>query len=818
MRYAELTVDGPTASRGTFSYHIPSHLDVAPGHVAWVPFGPRTVQGLVMELRDKPSVDSDKVRDILRLQDPTPLLTRVQLDLVRWIAERYLAPLFQTALLFLPPASRRAETHYLRITEDGQLAERASFTPSKHAVLDYMVEHRSVTVTALRRALGKGATRALKALEEDGYILRETRAGPRRVKPLMAKHVTTDLSGADLRQALDSLHARGAMRQAEALDLLARETEPVLQADFARKTGASATVIQALQKAGYARVTQRRAWRDPLAKVTYTPTPHLEPSASQKRALDAIVKALRAPWGPGEERTFLVHGITGSGKTEVYLQALAEAVAQGKQGLVLVPEIALTAQTIQRFWERFPGRVAVLHSQLSPGERYDEWWGIKEGLFDVVIGPRSALGAPLARLGIVVMDEEHEPAYKQQDPSPRYHARDVARELARRSGAVLVLGSATPDVETYLRAERGEYRLLELPERVASEETGFRVQPSPEVEVVDMRVELRERHNTGMFSESLRRGLERTLGAGEQAVLFLNRRGTATSVQCRDCGYLAKCPRCSTPLTFHAPDTLSCHQCNRRMRPPRICPDCESSRIRYLGMGTQRVAEEVSALFPQARVLRWDRDTTQGRDAHAKILGKFLRHEADVLVGTQMLAKGLHMPLVSLVGVVNADVGLHLPDFRAGERTYQLLSQVAGRAGRGLSPGRAIVQTYNPEHYALRAVARQSYKEFYVEEIGFRDALGYPPFSRMARLVYAHPSAEAARQHAERFAETLRTEMTVRGMTEIEMIGPAPAFIQRLRGRYRWHLILRGPDPARFLDTVPLPDGWVVDVEPVGVL
>ena len=438
--------------------------------------------------------------------------------------------------------------------------------------------------------------------------------------------------------------------------------------------------------------------------------------AVRHRELDVVALAVVAD-DLGADETFLLHGVTGSGKTEVYLEALRTCIATGRRGIVLVPEIALTPQTIRRFREHFDN-VAVLHSGLTDGETFDSWHGIAAGRYDVVIGPRSAIFAPQPDLGLVIIDEEHEWTYKQHEPAPRYHARDVAIELARRKGAPVVLGSATPDVVSHYNASRGDYRLLELPERIRPvlRDDGTIEQIAslamPRVDVVDLREELHS-GNRSMFSSALKSAIDDALAADNQIILFLNRRGLAGHVQCRDCGFVPECSSCAVALTYHKQyDRLVCHQCNRRSPLPLRCKQCESPRVKLLGVGIEKVEQEAARAFPHARLLRWDRDATRTRGAHDRILNAFLSREADILLGTQMVAKGLDMPGVTLVGVVNADTALHLPDFRSGERTFQLLTQVAGRAGRGERPGRVIIQTYTPDHYAVDAASRYDYDGF----------------------------------------------------------------------------------------------------------
>ncbi|HKZ51468.1 MAG TPA: primosomal protein N', partial [Dehalococcoidia bacterium] len=607
-----------------------------------------------------------------------------------------------------------------------------------------------------------------------------------------------------LERAYSSLQR--APRQQDLLQLLEASPEPIplpeLRATF------SAATIDPLVARGFVASEERVIYRDPLASRVFEVAPSPPLTTQQEVAWEEVRAALES----GRSATFLLHGITGSGKTEVYLRALAHAVAQGRRGIVLVPEIALTPQMVRRFASRFPERVAVFHSALSSGELFDEWWRTKNGEFDVAIGSRSALFAPQSPLGLIVLDEEHEWTYKEQEQSPRYHARDVALRLAELTGAVVILGSATPDLVSYHEARRGRHRFLALPERYHQKAE------LPEVRLIDLRAELRE-GNRSIFSRALQGAMAQALERREQVILFLNRRGSASFVQCRDCGHVLRCRRCEAPLTYHsAEEDLACHLCNLRRGIPRTCPNCRSPRIRYLGIGTQRVEEEVRKAFPQARTLRWDRDVTQGRHSHEAILDRFSAHEADVLIGTQMVAKGLDLPLVTLVGVINADIGLHLPDFRSAERTFQLLTQVAGRAGRGTLPGQVVIQSYNPDHYAVQAVLRHDYEGFYRREASFRRSHGYPPFGRLVRLLFSHSNYARSQAEAQRLGELLREAQDYHGLSNIDLIGPVPCYTHRLRGRYRWQIVLRGDEPERLLEQAAVPSGWQVDVDPVSLL
>ena len=813
MRYAEVAVDSVTWISKTYTYEIPIGLNIALGHAIWILFGAKRVQGIVISLTNVPPVQP--TRFVESLSEEKPVLTERQIQLVKWVSSQYHVSLFQSALLFLAPSFRRRNTAFVKLSPTVKREEQNKLTQNETKVVDYLAEHGQAAVPSLRRSLGPSGMNALRKLEKEGIAVREIKNESKKLEPRTRKFLELSISGDELKKALKDLQDRNATRQYQLLQFLSEENKSLAQIDALKSTGATSSVVLALEQKGFIRRSEQYVHRDLLVNLEAPLSAPLSLVPKQNEALTKIVSSLD---NKKRRKPFLLYGITGSGKTEIYLQALAEVIKRGKQGIVLVPEISLTPQTIQRFSERFPGRVGVLHSQLSQGQRRSEWQAIKDGAFDVVIGPRSALGAPLPNIGLIIIDEEHDAAYKQQDPAPRYHARELAEEIAHLENAVLVLGSATPDISSYHKTTTGEYELLTLPERIVPDgNNAIRLESLPRVNIIDMREELKA-GNTSIFSRALHNGINETLARHEQAILFLNRRGTATSVQCRSCGYIERCKNCSTAYTFHAPNALRCHQCNASVTTAKICPECRSEKIRFVGIGTERVVREVLKSFPTARVLRWDRDTATGQNAHKKILDAFLKHEADVLVGTQMLAKGLHFPLVSLVGAINGDIGLHLPDFRAAERTFQVLSQVSGRAGRGTTQGNSIVQTYDPENYAMQAVKQISFEDFYEKEISFRHMLGYPPFTNMIRLICTHPSESRAEINATKMAQRLRDEISLKGLSEIKLIGPAPAYIQRVRGRYRWHLIIQGARPGQILDNIALGNTWTIDVNPVSLI
>jgi primosomal protein N' (replication factor Y) len=814
MGYAEVSVNSPIAQRKTFSYSIPHGLIIEVGQAVWVPFGNKLLQGIVLELTDYPSVE--QTREIAGLIEPRPLLSPSQVLLARWITEHYLSPLFDAVALMLPPGFERKAITYFSTPLD--VPENiSSLTSKQKQILDLVQRRGKVSLGELEKALGTRQAKLITTeLLNQGLIVKNYELERVKIKPKKVRHLLLAVTASQALKEAARLRAQGrATKQAHLLEFLSETAQPLSLSQIRRTVNCSQSVVQSIVSKGLAKIVGVEVRRHPVSYRGTSPSGPLPPTTHQNLALAAIRSSLfhMATNYTSSKNIFLLHGVTGSGKTEVYLQAMAETVKLGKRGIVLVPEISLTPQTIERFASRFPQKVAILHSKLSLGERFDEWRRIRNGEFDAVIGPRSAIFAPQPDLGLIVIDEEHEWTYKQHDKSPRYQARDVAVKLAELTRAVVILGSATPSIETFYQAQRGDYHLLQLPHRVVPKEGS----PLPEVEIVDLRDELKT-GNRSIFSRSLSQATTRAVANKEQVILFLNRRGGATFVQCRSCGFVLRCRRCEVTLTYHFDeDVLVCHQCNYRTPVPQICPRCLSRRIKFLGIGTQKLEQAASYSFPQARLLRWDSDATKVKDSHHEILNKFRTHDADILIGTQMVAKGLDLPSVTLVGVVNADTSLNLPDFRAGERTFQLLSQVLGRAGRGTSGGKVIIQTYYPEHYAIQAAAKHDYALFYKQEINYRCELHNPPFTQLARLIYSHTNDTLGQREAERVKQRLVEEIDSRGIDNLSLVGPAPAFIHRLRGRFRWQLIIRGAEPSTFLSQIPLPPGWTIDIDPVGL-
>jgi primosomal protein N' (replication factor Y) len=839
--YIEVAVNVPQVS-GAFHYHLPPELEgiVQPGHLVEVPFGHQRVQGVALRFVPQPEVP--ETRPVLSLVDQDTVLTSAQITLAEELSSSTLAPLAVCVSLMLPPGlGQQADTLYTPVPRQKPSSGRplSSTQGRLLALLEQRGPLRGRQIdAALRHVDWRASAQGLVRL---GLLATQPVLPAPSVQAKTARTARLAGSPEAAEAELPNLGKKGSQaleRRQAILRHLLREPGPTDAAWLYAESGGSLADLRFLEERGLIILGEVEAWRDPLADLEFIPVEPPVLTPDQQFIWNELEKILQGLAAGEHSPPLLLHGVTGSGKTEIYLRAVAETMRQGKQAIVLVPEIALTPQTIRRFIARFAGQVGVMHSRLSPGERYDTWRRARHGQLNVMVGPRSALFAPFANLGLIVVDEFHDDTYYQADIQPHYHAREVAVMYARLTGAACLLGSATPDVVSRYRAEQGEWRYLSLPQRILAhrqtvqsqvERLGIasRYQPAgaqaetielPPVQVVDMRKEL-QAGNRSIFSRSLQEALDQVLQHKLQAILFLNRRGTATYVFCRDCGYTLKCPRCDLPLTFHSPQAaLTCHYCGYQRKLPQVCPNCKSTRIRQFGTGTERVEEEVRALYPQARTLRWDYETTRKKGAHDVILSHFVNHRADVLVGTQMIAKGLDLPLVTLVGVVLADVGLSLPDLRASERTFQVLTQVAGRAGRSPLGGQVILQSFQPDHYVIQAASRHDYQAFYQQELAYRRQLGYPPFARLVRLEYRNRDQAKAQQAAQRLALTIQEWLRTEGRRETEIIGPAPCFFARLGGLYRWQIVLRGPDPASFLRGRSLTADWRIEVDPPSLL
>lgn len=845
------------------TYAVPCELEaeIAPGQLVAVPYGERLVEGIVWQVDDRSLPTGADLRPISTLLDPLPALLAHQRALAEWLADYYVTPLAHAAMMMLPPGLLQRSKMVLQLIDVEAAAEHIAQTNDTdrftrlRALVGLLLAEGTLDIERLKEMLGaRKARELLKEAQASGLVERGARLHapavhvrhkrvarlllhgtqlaawrqstqarlqaslPAAVEPTQSmesldrrprkKRAVLDpwaLPAADASLALTPQNQIGllAQRQLAAVELLEHDRLSATTGahwtphGLCKASNLTAHQLQQLVNTGVIEIVEVEVQRDPQMGRLIAPTQPLQLTPAQQGALERILVSTRP---------VLLHGVTGSGKTEVYLQALAAIIAQGQRGIVLVPEIALTAQAIQRFSGRFPGRVAIMHGALSAGERYDEWRRIRAGRVDVVVGSRTALFAPLPQLGMVILDEEHEPAYKQDERTPTYHARSAALALCDRLQIPLVLGSATPAIESFYRAVRREYQLVELPRRINA---GL-----PPVEIVDLRNELLS-GNTSIFSRRLQSKLKEILQHGQQAILYLNRRGAASCVLCRECGYVAMCEQCDLPLTYHATErVLLCHYCNGQHKPLHTCPQCQGNSIRYFGLGTEKVEQTVERLFPGVRLLRWDRDTAKTRRAHEQLLDRFANREADILVGTQMIAKGLDIPGVTLVGVVSADIALMLPDFAAAERAFALLTQVAGRAGRGSTSGQVIVQTFNPQHFCIDAASRHDYHEFYAAEIEARRRYGYPPFRQFVKLTYSHENRMRAQNEALLLREKLDRWIERLGLADTDIVGPAPAVMERLQGKYRWQMILRGQNLQQILRVLPAPD-WQIDIDPV---
>ena len=857
MPYIRVAVNLPAIS-GEYDYHLPEGLIVGPGHLVTVPFGNQIAQGIVLELLDQPAVA--KTRDVIELLDADPVLTGTQIAFARLLARETLNPLAAIVDMMIPPGlsqhadtifemrRQRIENSEQKSSDHSPLSTHSSLSATQKRIIDLLLERGPLRGRQIDRHFAKVDWRkSAQGLVRQGVLTGKSVLPPVSVRPKFIRTAQLAVLPEVAEAAMPELGKTPATleRRQKALRFLVREPIAANLAWIYAESGCNAADLQELAERELIVLGEAEIFRDPLGKKAENRAQRIENrevtlTADQEAALAKILPAFADSLIPASQlpnTQFLLHGVTGSGKTEIYLRATAEALRRGRQVLILVPEIALTPQTVNRFVARFPGQVGLVHSKLSEGERYDTWRRARNGQLSIIIGARSALFAPLANIGLIVADECHDGSYYQSEP-PFYDAVRAAQMYARISGAVCILGSATPTVALKyqsgippLNGTDAQVNHVSLPARLTPIEAGGVLTGAslPPVQVIDMREELKAGRR-GIFSRALAEALAETVERGEQAILFLNRRGTATYVFCRDCGYVAKCPNCDTPLTYHvealknnASFQLVCHRCAYTRNMMKKCPQCNGNQIREFGLGSERVEQEVQSLLPAAHVLRWDWETTREKDAHELILTHFANHNADILVGTQMLAKGLDLPLVTLVGIVLADVGINLPDPFAAERAFQVLTQVAGRAGRSSRGGRVVMQTFQPEHYAIQAAAGHDYAAFYEREIGYRRALGYPPFGRLLRLEFRHSDNAEAEKAAKALAERLSTDLLTESppyegrRIQTDLIGPAPCFFAKMNGIYRWQIILRGPEPISLLRG-RLPDGWRVEVDPISLL
>ena len=775
MTVAKVIVDVPAKQTNRpFDYRIPNHLQqvIKQGMRVIVPFGPRKVQGFVIAIVE----DSQfaKLRDIIEPMDIEPVLNEELLNLADWLTEQTLCYKISAFQVMLPPALKAKYEKKIRLKDCAKL----KFLPE--GIQDFfrerdMLKWEEVLETGqlpqFQKEVSSGVLEVLYEVKE-------------RIKKKQTKQISPHVSKNEL-IAINESHHRS-LKQKKVIHYFIDHPEPIERSKLLSLLEVSSAVIKGLIEKGILKETIKEVYRDPYANRTIKVTEPLPLTEEQSAAIKPILSTLSQK----EHDVFLLYGVTGSGKTEIYLQSIQRVLEDGREGIVLVPEISLTPQMVNRFKGRFGDRVAVLHSGLSVGEKYDEWRKIQRKEVKVVVGARSAVFAPFENLGIIIIDEEHETSYKQED-NPRYHARDVAIERAIKHSCPVVLGSATPSLESFARAKKGVYKLLTLSKRMND-------QSLPAVKIVDMREELRE-GNRSMFSRELFEKLQERLIKKEQTVLFLNKRGHSSFVMCRDCGYVVQCPNCDISLTYHRYNQqMKCHYCGYESVVPNTCPECASDHIRYFGTGTQKVEEELTKIFPEARVIRMDVDTTSRKGSHEKLLTEFHEGHADILLGTQMIAKGLDFPNITLVGVLSADTMLHLPDFRSSEKTFQLLTQVSGRAGRHELAGEVVIQTYSPEHYSIELAGQQDFDQFYQQEMMIRKMHKYPPFYYIALITVHHEELLKVVNITEKITKFISSRLSPQSF----VLGPVASPIPRINNKYRYQCIIKYKREPKLTETL----------------
>lgn len=779
MKIASVIVDVPAKQTDKpFDYLIPSQWEetIQPGMRVVVPFGPRHIQGFVIEV--KRESEFKQLREIIEPMDLEPVLNQELLKLGTWLTDHTLCFKIFAFQVMLPAALKAKYEKKVKLAPGAAAVDlpmplQPYFANSN--TFNWEIALKNGLVPYLQRASAEGLLEVLYEVKE-------------KVRKKLVHVIGPNLGVQDLKLELERLPGN-AEKQKQVLAYFIEHDSEIELRQLTEKIKASSTTVKALVEKKLLWEAEKEVYRDPYENRTFERTSPLPLTEAQTTAIKPILDSIEG----NQHEVFLLYGVTGSGKTEIYLQSIQEVIAKGKEAIVLVPEIALTPQMVNRFKGRFGDQVAVLHSGLSAGEKYDEWRKIQRKQVKVAVGARSAIFAPFENIGIIIIDEEHETSYKQEE-MPRYHAKDVAIERAKTYSCPVVLGSATPSLESFARAQKKVYHLLSLPTRMNN-------QALPSVEIIDMREELRA-GNRSMFSSKLFEMLKDRLEKNQQSVLFLNKRGHSSFVMCRDCGYVVSCPNCDISLTYHrAGVQMKCHYCGFESPVPKICPECSSEYIRYFGTGTQKVEDELGKILPEARVIRMDVDTTGRKGSHERLLKEFQDGKADILLGTQMIAKGLDFPNITLVGVLSADTMLHLPDFRSSEKTFQLLTQVSGRAGRHQLPGEVIIQTYTPEHYSIELAGTQNYDLFYQREMFVRKMHHYPPFYFLALITVSHEQLMTVMSATEKIARFLRSQVS----NQAVVLGPSVSPIARINNRYRYQCLIkykREPNLTKTLKTI----------------
>ncbi|MFQ6031927.1 MAG: primosomal protein N', partial [Candidatus Zixiibacteriota bacterium] len=784
-------------SHKLFTYRIPSHLEggLDLGFRALVPLQKRVLSGFVVGITKATSIKNTK--EIIDLLDPYPLFSSEMLELTRWVSEYYFCSWGESLKAALPAEIQVKSELWVEKNTDlsTDLSDyKADSSLKQKEILKHLSDQKR-KLSWLKRKLGrKGLYADLYDLERKGWVrmfpqLGKPKVGIKYQKMIRLKNFDNTPSQIELFKLAISALERKAPKQAKCLELLLGKGGQLSLEELNLVVKESVRVLDALEKRGLIEVEVVEKIRESDWGLDLPETTQILLNEEQKEIFGKIKGAL----GSNTPSTFLLHGITGSGKTQVYIEAIRETLKMEKRALVLVPEISLTPQIISRFKANFGDLVGCLHSRLSPGERFDTWRKAKEGKFPIMVGARSAIFSPLENLGLIVVDEEHDSSYKQDDPVPRYNAKDVAVMRGKLNKAVVILGSATPSLESYFNAQNGKYILCQLEKRVEK-------RVLPEVKLIDLREE-RKKGNNGIISGTLSSLLKEKIEKKQQALLFLNRRGFSTFIKCGECGHIMRCSRCDITLTFHRTDfSMRCHYCGFTQKAPELCPNCQGFKFIYKGVGTQKIEEELKRNFPQAKVERMDLDTTSQKGSHLRILSDFGKKKFNVLLGTQMITKGLDFPEVTLVGVVSADFSLDLPDFRTKERTFQLLTQVAGRAGRGDLGGEVIIQTYYPDEWAIKLAANHDFSTFYQNEIEQRKELGYPPFAHLILILFSGKNQNRVINQSEKFYLLLKEMLIKENLKETEILGPAPAPLSKIKNQYRWQMIIKTQITQKVVD------------------
>ena len=789
MKFAEIAVPVPVYQ--TYTYLIPPDLEstIRPGYRVIVPLIKRKITGYVVSLMNE--CHRTDLKPIFDLLDDSPALLPDLLTLADWISEYYICPLGEVLKAMLPGGINLESHIHIKLLKNEQEIKKyveENHIPTQEKILNLLLENREMTIQQIRKKIRRSALNfSITKLIETGFVSHEEILTKAQTRPKYENWIKLSPSYIEDSKVNEIINELSQSAPARALCLkIVREHKEISQRDLLKIGKFSTQVITSLEQKGYLDKFQREVFRSYYSTLPTQVQENIILNEYQKRAIVHMDGAIQN----GNFMTFLIHGVTGSGKTQVYIETIKRVLEKGKTAIVLVPEISLTPQTVSRFTANFPHQVAVLHSKMSPGERYDSWRRLKSGDFKIAIGPRSAVFAPLQNIGLIVVDEEHESSYKQLDTQPLYHARDVAVYRGKLNQAVVILGSATPSLESYYNSKIQKYHLIELPQRIDDI-------PMPQVTIVDM-LGQRKRYpgkNVSIFSKVLQDKIIEKLNFKQQIILLQNRRGFSTYIKCKDCGFIEQCENCNITLTYHLTNhTLRCHYCNYTKKAPQVCPKCGSVDILFQGIGTQKVEQEINRLFPEARVVRMDLDTTTRKFAHDRILKDFGTGKYNILLGTQMVAKGLDFQNVTLVGVISADTSLLFPDFRASERTFQLLTQVAGRAGRKNLTGEVYIQTYSPDNMSLKFAKQHNFKQFFFTELPIRNELSYPPFGRLVYILIKGEDEEQVKSAAENFYQCLYLPENLG-----KILGPVAAPLSKIKKNYRWQLIIKSNkklDPA----------------------